>query len=248
MGKLTRQPLTVCDIDSIEFMNELFFVESEIMDLYKQQLKTDPRDDTYSHFSEEEQIERYAKNYLFWWNLYNEEISKQQSSLNQDTPRLYYITTKRIDFLTRMNNVFEDRPHVIERIQKRSTELSEIERENNDIKHFINSHPYPSYDEVRKLINRNVAMCAEYGTLNHKWMEKIYNDIFDRKKIKVIGKLINVRGGMTAMVENFSTFMTVVRHLLKRVVNKTNDEKNIIQYNIYNEVNTAWDRIDLWRK
>ena len=50
------------------------------------------------------------------------------------------------------------------------------------------------------------------------------------------------------MDDNFSAFMIVVRHLLKRVENKTTKELNIIQYNIYNEVNTAWDNIGSWRK
>ena len=246
MGRRARQPLTVCDTDSIAFTNELFFVESEIMDLYKEHLNTDPRDDTYSEFSEDEQVERYATNYLFWWKLYEEEISKQQPNLMKEKPhlpRLYYITTKRGEFLARMNDVFKDRPHVIEQIQERVTELSEEEKENNDIKHFIKSYPYPCYDEVIKLIRGNVAMCAEYGELNHKWMEKMYNDIFDKNKVKVIGKLINKRGGMTAMDENFSTFMIIVRNLLKRVQGKTNEELNIIQCNIYNEINTAWGNI-----
>ena len=126
-------------------------------------------------------------------------------------------------------------------------EFNEINKENNDIKNFIKSYTYPSYEEVINLIRGNVAMCVGYGELNHKWMGKLYNDIFDNSKVIVIGKLINKRGGMTAMDENFSTFMKVVRNLLKRVQGKTHEELNIIQCNIYNEINTAWENIGSWR-
>ena len=97
MGRRARQPLTVCDTDSIAFTNELFFVESEIMDLYKEHLNIDPRDDTYSEFSEDEQVERYATNYRFWRKLYEVEISKQPPHFMKEKthiPLLYYITKK----------------------------------------------------------------------------------------------------------------------------------------------------------
>ena len=49
------------------------------------------------------------------------------------------------------------------------------------------------------------------------------------------------------MHDNFSACMIVVRHLLKRVENKPNEELNNIQCSIHNEVNTAWDNIGSWR-
>lgn len=150
-----------------------------------------------------------------------------------------------------MNSVFEDRQHVIQRIQDRVIEIQrnerDVENENNEIKQFVKLYPYPSYNEVRKLINGNVAMCAEYGTLNHSWMEKMYNNILNSAKVKVIGKLINTRGGNRAMDENFSVFMIVVRYLLNQVGNKSGFDLNAIQYNIYSEVNTAWHNIGSWR-
>ena len=49
------------------------------------------------------------------------------------------------------------------------------------------------------------------------------------------------------MDENFSVCMIVVRHLLNQVGNKSGFDLNVIQYSIYNEVNTAWHNIGSWR-
>ena len=231
---------------SIDFYNEYFFAEYEIMEQYKEEFNIDPHNDkTNKRFTKEEQIDRYAKNFMFWLKLYNEAENKEPN-----TPRFYYIKKKKSEFTIRMYNYFNDEQDTLKQIQQKISELIEeleYEQERRDIYEFINECPYPPYNEVRKLIKGNVAMCAEYGGLNHKWMEKIYNDIFDKNKVKVIGKLINERGGITAMSENFGTFMIIVRNLLKRVQGKTNEELNIIQCNIYNEINTAWDNIGSWR-
>ena len=54
------------NVKCTEFTNELFFVEHEIMELYKNKFNVDPKsDDTHKHVSEDEQIERYANNYMF---------------------------------------------------------------------------------------------------------------------------------------------------------------------------------------
>ena len=230
----------------IEFYNECLFVEHEIMEKYNKEFHIDPRfDKSYKRFTKEEQIERYAKNFMFWWKLYNEEEEQEPN-----TPRFYYIRAKKNEFTKRMNAHFNDEPDTLKQIQKRIIDLKkdfEIEQENLDIQEFVSTYPYPSYDEVIDLIKGNVAMYAEYGVFNHSMMEKMYCNILDKERVKVIGKLIYNRGGMTAMNENFSAFMVVVRHLLRKMENKNDFELNAIQYNVYNEINKAWDRIGLWR-
>ena len=49
------------------FYARMLIIEAEIMDLYKEQFGYDPREpQTYKFFTEEEQIERYAQNVVFW--------------------------------------------------------------------------------------------------------------------------------------------------------------------------------------
>ena len=241
-------------INPYDFYMKTLKVENEIMDLYEHEFGYDPREpNTISFYTEEETIERHAQNIVCWRKLLAEYDVKEPNDIHKvkSNIRWQYITNKADETALTFYLKFKHIEGVNKRLGKRVSELmnefNEINKENNDIKQFIKSYTYPSYEEVINLIRGNVAMCAEYGELNHKWMEKMYNDIFDKSKVKVIGKLINKRGGMTAMDENFSTFMKVVRNLLKRVQGKTNEELNIIQCNIYNEINTAWDNIGSWR-
>ena len=177
--------------------------------------------------------------------MYNE--AETQSNM----PKCYYIRAKKNEFTIRMNPYFSDEPDTLKQIQGKIDDLTDkLERKQEicDIQDFINTYPYPSYDAVRELIKGNVAMSAEYGKFNHSMMKKMYFNILDKERVKVVGVLLYTRGGMTAMDEHFSAFMAVVRHLLRKVENKNEFELNAIQYNIYDEVNKAWDRIGLWRK
>ena len=87
MGIRAREAYYGCDDEGwtskpIEFMNEMLFAEYEIMKLYKEQFDIDPENDnTYNHFSQDEQVEIYAKNYLFWWKLYDEEIATREPDI-----------------------------------------------------------------------------------------------------------------------------------------------------------------------
>ena len=56
-------------------------------------INIDPKNDnTYKQFSEDEQIERYANNYMFWLKLHQEQIDIKKPP---DLPRLHYITSKK---------------------------------------------------------------------------------------------------------------------------------------------------------
>ena len=66
----------------------------------------------------------------------------------------------------------------------------------------------------------------------------------DEKKIKIVGNLINKRGGFQAMSQNHSALMKVVRHFLKK--EKLGDDANTIQLNIYKVVEQAWHGIGEW--
>ena len=115
------------------------------------------------------------------------------------------------------------------------------------VEDFIKRNKYPKYNEVVKIISDKLDVFAEYGGFNHEWMNKIWDDINNEKKIRVIGNLINSRGGFQAMSCNHETLMIVVRHFLKK--EKLTDIDNmIILQSINKSVKQAWDGIGDWRQ
>ena len=75
-------------------------------------------------------------------------------------------------------------------------------------------------------------------------MKKIWDNLHDDEKIKVVGRLINTRGGFQAMQMNHSALIKVVMHLLKK--EKLGDDANTIHLNIYKIVEQAWHGIGQW--
>ena len=66
------------------FYVDMLIIETEIMDLYKEQFGYDPREpQTYKYFTEEEQIERYAQNVVFWRKLLNAYNVKEPHDINR---------------------------------------------------------------------------------------------------------------------------------------------------------------------
>ncbi len=78
----------------VQFYLEMMCVESEIMNLYEETFKADPRTQSgNSIFTEDEQIERYAKNLCFWQKLLRE-YNEIDMSTNSRNPRYVYILNK----------------------------------------------------------------------------------------------------------------------------------------------------------
>ena len=86
---------------------------------------------------------------------------------------------------------------------------------------------YPSYEEVVEIIKSDSNLFSEYGEFNHTLLNKIWDDMFNEEKHKVIGRLVNERGGFWAMTCNHSVFINVLRHLLKK-----SDQNDIIRNTI----------------
>ena len=127
------------------------------------------------------------------------------------------------------------------------TDVDFIDKCINDelsVERFLTDNEYPCYDQVVQLIGNNLAMFSEYGEFNHNMMNKIWNDIHNTDKLKVIGRLINDRGGFTAMTNNHGALMTVVRHYLKQ---NRSANSNTIQGHIYCAIERAWDGIGEWK-
>jgi hypothetical protein len=90
-----------------------------------------------------------------------------------------------------------------------------------DIKQFSKLYCYPSYEEVEQILNDNIKhhaeyidYLAEYGQVNHDCLKTIWENYDNKELIRKQGKIINDRGGFTAMQSNFYTFIAVLRHLI----------------------------------
>ena len=78
---------------------------------------------------------------------------------------------------------------------------------------YIESHPYPSYDEMIARIDEHptlsLQMYAEYGEVNHNYLKQIYESNFDVKLTRDRGRDIYARGGLQAMIMNCAAFSYV---------------------------------------
>ena len=104
----------------------MLIIETEIMDLYKEQFGYDPREpQTYKYFTEEEQIERYAQNVVFWRKLLNEYNVKEPHDIHKvkTNMRWQYIMKKEGEVCMWFYKKFKDLPHVNEKIGQRVHEL-----------------------------------------------------------------------------------------------------------------------------
>ncbi len=77
---------------------------------------------------------------------------------------------------------------------------------------FIASHPFPSYEEVIRIIEGHpdpalsMAMYAEYGRPHHEALKKAYEAGMSREAIRKAGEAIYALGGMQAMQMNYYAF------------------------------------------
>ena len=107
-------------------------------------------------------------------------------------------------------------------------------------------HKYPSYDEVCKLIEKDMNLWAEYGEYNHECMETIFNNYKTKSVVKEMGEVINKNGGFQTMQSNFYTLCKV----LKQILNNQNeyDEqlfKELIE--MRDNVKIYWDGVGNWK-
>ena len=125
-----------------------------------------------------------------------------------------------------------------------------MERDKKFFQNFIEKYPYPTYNEVMNIIQKDkddyLFMFAEYCEPNHQWMKEIYENPLDKETVKKNGKMINERGGKQAMVWNYYTLVAVVdQHLLKSQLNR--DDKIYIIYNFKDIISQYWNGIGEWQ-
>ena len=195
-------------------------------------------------FTEEEQVDRYAR-MLFFWDI--NQVLNNDDVINDPklTAKYFYISNMRSELNNTIITIFNER--IQDLIFKRYQELAEAHNEKLMVEQFTKRNKYPKYNEVIKIISDKLDVYAEYGGFNHEWMNKIWDDINNEKKIRVIGNLINSRGGFQAMSKNHGTLMIVVRHFLKKE-KPTDIDNMIILQSIYKGVERAWDGIGDWKR
>ena len=72
---------------------------------------------------------------------------------------------------------------------------------------YIQTNPFPSYDEMISRIGSNMNVYAEYGETNHNSLKKIYESFMNKDVAKKEGLLIYKRGGTRALQMNCTAFM-----------------------------------------
>jgi len=219
-------------------------IDKELRSKYDEEFKIDSHDNTMGLFTEDEQVDRYAR-MLFFWDI--NQVLNNDDVINDPklTAKYFYISNMRCELNKKMMTIFDDRVQKL--IFKRYRKLAEIHNQKLIVEQFTKRNKYPKYNEVVKIISDKLDVYAEYGGCSHEWMGKIWNDINNEKKIRVIGNLINGRGGFQAMSKNHTALVMVVRHFLKK--EKLTDIDNmIILQSIYKGVERAWDGIGDWKR
>jgi hypothetical protein len=96
-----------------------------------------------------------------------------------------------------------------------------MEQDNDDddnaIIRFVQTNPYPSYEEMMERIDCRVDLFAEYGSKNHVCCKIIYENPTNKELIVEMGKAIYKMGGLQALSKNheiikcFSPYKTLVQ-------------------------------------
>ena len=125
-----------------------------------------------------------------------------------------------------------------------------MERDKKFFQKFIEKNPYPTYNEVMNIIQKDkddyLFMFAEYGEPNHQWMKEIYENALDKETVKKNGKMIYDRGGGQAMLWNYYTLLAIVNQRLSKSQMKY-DDKVFISYNFKDIISQYWDGVGDWR-
>ena len=79
-----------------------------------------------------------------------------------------------------------------------------IETEDDIIKSFVTSTPYPSYQEMMDYLKNNIELGCEYGEMNHNLCKTIYENPTNKELIVEMGKKIYERGGIQALSANYT--------------------------------------------
>ena len=219
-------------------------IDKELRPKYDEEFKIDSHDNTMGLFTEDEQVDRYAR-MLFFWDI--NQVLNNDDVINDPklTAKYFYISNMRSELNNKIMTRFDDRMQKL--IFKRYRKLAEIHNQKLMVEQFTKRNKYPKYNEVVKIISDKLDVYAEYGGCSHEWMGKIWNDINNEKKIRVIGNLINGRGGFQAMSKNHKALVMVVRHFLKKE-KLTEIDNMIILHSIYKGVELAWDGIGDWKR
>ena len=78
---------------------------------------------------------------------------------------------------------------------------------------FIKEHPYPDYDFVSYDLllkqEQTLPQYADYGEINHDFVNENYEHIIDQNLIRKHGETIHSRGGKTALQHDCYTLLSV---------------------------------------
>ena len=104
---------------------------------------------------------------------------------------------------------------------------------------------YPSFHEVEKLIEDDFNLSSEHSVYNHKRMEQIFNNYYDRETVKRMGEQINEQGRLQSLQANFYILCQVFKHLLH--VNPERDpDLRVKLIMIRDFVKSSWDGVGDW--
>ena len=219
-------------------------VDNELRAKYENEFKKDSRDDTMRLFTEEEQVDRYAKMLLFWD--VNRPSIRDMGDVISDpnlAAKVFYISDMRSQVHKAIMEKFDERVQKL--IGDKYKHLAGCHNEQVVVDEFIKRHKYPTFKQVLNILSKDLHIYAEYGEPNHEWMKKIWSNIHDRDRAIVVGKLIDNRGGFQAMTNNHAALMKVVRYFLKQDELSEQDTMTIMNV-IYKNVESAWHGIGQW--
>lgn len=111
----------------------------------------------------------------------------------------------------------------------------------NNLKQYIEDHPYPSYDDMLKRIKRcsnNWEIYSEYGEINHNCLKEIYENFYNIKDIaKSNGYIIYNKGGHQAMLNNYYAF----------IYSPFYDSNDLNVRTCYMRLQYLWDGVGSWK-
>ena len=156
-------------------------VDRELRAKFEKEFGISSRCTEYKFFTEDEQVERYAKMLVFWDT--NKPCINSLDDIMVNNPldcaKCFYISNMR----SQVNRQILEK--IDKRVQKligdKYRQLIEIYNENKLLENFTKRNKYPSHEEVLEIISDDIPVWAEYGELNHEWIKKIWDNIHDEK-------------------------------------------------------------------
>jgi hypothetical protein len=112
------------------------------------------------------------------------------------------------------------------------------------LQRFIDANPYPSYEEADAILSADIrdmghtmAVVAEYGQGNHKWLKAIYDSKMDREVAREMGQKIYDAGGFQAMQMNYYAF---------QLISPFRKSRSSEIYGASNRLQYLWDGVGEW--